>query len=183
MRCCACCWGPEMASWWRGRTRQAWRHVTGRIGRSEFDWLSTWLDPAQRALFDSMHRADQRHGLDVVAHLVEQGESDRELLLAGLLHDCAKGPGVRLRHRVAWALAERYGSWLGRPLCLLPGFGRAFGRLRDHASRSAELALAAGCSPRTARLIRAHAMVLSEEDPGAAGDTAVWALRLADEAA
>ena len=38
-----------------------------------------------------MHVADQRHGLDVVATLRSEGVSDDEVLLAGLLHDCAKG--------------------------------------------------------------------------------------------
>jgi hypothetical protein len=46
--------------------------------------------------------------------------------------------------------------------------------LRDHAARSAELAQAAGCTPRTADLIRDQA---EPADP-VAGE----ALRLADEA-
>ena len=56
----------------------------------------------------------------------------------------------------------------------LPGFGAAFERLRDHADDSARLALDAGCSERTAELIRPQA---DPVDPDAG-----VALQLADEA-
>lgn len=135
--------------------------------------VATWLTPAQLALFDTMHRADQRHGLDVVADLRAEGHADPELLLAGLFHDASKGPGVGALHRVAWALGERYGSGVHRLAARLPGFGTALERIREHPERSAELALTAGCSPRTADLIRHQA---APNDP-AAGE----ALRLADE--
>jgi hypothetical protein len=57
---------------------------------------------------------------------------------------------------------------------LLPGFRTAFVRLRDHAEDSAVMALDAGCSERTADLIRHQA---DPVDPDAG-----VALRLADEA-
>lgn len=121
-----------------------------------------------------MHRADQRHGLDVAAMLRGEGRDDPELLLAALLHDCSKGPGVRLPHRVAWALGERYGDGVATIFARLPGFSDAFGRLRHHADNSAQLALGAGCSERTAELIR-HQSDPLDPDAGAA-------LRTADEA-
>jgi hypothetical protein len=160
--------------WWAGRIRQARRHLLGRVGGDERDELRGWLSDPQLALFASMHRADQRHGLDVVAHLRAHGFDDRELLLAGLLHDCAKGPGVRLPHRVAWALGQRYGDGVIRLTVHVPSFGTAFGRLRDHADASATLALGAGCSPRTVELIR------HQDDP--VDPVGGRALRLADEA-
>jgi hypothetical protein len=62
----------------------------------------------------------------------------------------------------------------------LPGFAEPFGRLRDHADHSAELALTAGCSARTAALIRAQVGPL---DPASGVDPRLGeALRLADEA-
>ena len=154
--------------------RQAYRHVLGRVGAREREQLGAWLTPPQLRLFDSMHRADQRHGLDVVALLVAQGYDDPELLTAALLHDCSKGPGVRLPHRVAWSLGERYGEGVTHAFARLPGFGAAFERLRDHADDSARLALEAGCSERTAELIRHQA---DPVDPAAG-----VALQLADEA-
>ncbi len=136
--------------------------------------IEGWLTPRQVELFRSMHRADQRHGLDVVASLRSEGHRDPDLLLAGLFHDASKGPSVRICPRVAWSLGERYGTWIHAAAGHLPGFRSALERLRDHAERSAELALAAGCSVETAELIRHQAAPL---DAGA-GE----ALRLADEA-
>ncbi len=157
-----------------GKIRQFWRHVSGRVGAADRAELRAWLTPAQLALFESMHRADQRHGLDVVASLRAAGHDDQDLLLAGLLHDCAKGRGVGLWHRVGWSLGERYGERVVSVARRLPGFAAAFGRIEDHAARSAELALAAGCSARTADLIRAQADPLDSESGRA--------LRLADRA-
>lgn len=161
-------------SWWSTKVRQATRHVFGRVGDDERRELESWLSGPQLRLFDSMHRADQRHGLDVVEALQANGYDDPELLLAALLHDCSKGPGVRLPHRVAWSLGERYGEGVTHALAHLPGFDAAFERLRDHAADSARLALAAGASQRTAELIRNQADPI---DPDAG-----VALRLADEA-
>lgn len=120
--------------------------------------LAKTLTPAQLDLFDAMHVADQRHGLDVMATLrVDGAADDPELLLAGLFHDAAKGPTVGLLHRVSWSLGEHYGSWVSSVGRLLPGFGHAYALLADHAQASADLATAAGCTPRTAALIRAQA--------------------------
>jgi hypothetical protein len=98
--------------------------------------------------------ADRRHGLDVLAALREAGSSDPELLVAGLLHDCGKGPRVRLVHRVAWSLGQRYGEWVWRASSRMPTFRYGLANLRNHAARSAELAAEAGCSARTVELIR-----------------------------
>jgi hypothetical protein len=116
--------------------------------------LGTWLTPAQLTLFDSQTAADRRHGLDVVSELRAAGTTDADLLMAGLLHDCGKGPRVRLLHRVAWSLGGRYGAWIWRVSGILPTFRTGLAALRDHASRSAELAAEAGCSDRTIELIR-----------------------------
>jgi hypothetical protein len=121
-----------------------------------------------------MHRADQRHGLDVVASLRSEGHRDADLLLAGLFHDASKGPGVGIWPRVAWSLGERYGGSIPAVARPLPGFADAFDRLRDHGDRSAELALAAGCPAATAELIR-HQAAPVDALAGAA-------LLLADEA-
>lgn len=146
-----------MAGWWAAKVRQFGRHVTGRVTQAERAGLRAWLTDAQLRLFVEMPRADQRHGLDVVAELRRTGHADRDLLLAGLLHDCGKGAGVRLWHRVAWSLGERYGERVLRAAERLPTFGSALERIEAHAERSAELALGAGCTERTAALIRYQA--------------------------
>ncbi len=163
-----------MTSWWGGKVRQTMRHVTGRVSREERATLEGWLTPAQLALFEQMHPADRRHGLDVVAALRADGHAEPELLLAGLFHDASKGPRTRLVHRVAWSLGEHYGSWVWRVARPLPTFGTALDRMASHAVDSALLAQAAGCPDATASLIRHQAR---PRDP-VLGE----ALRVADEA-
>jgi hypothetical protein len=163
-----------MASWWGGKIRQTLRHVTGRVSPEERASLEAWLTPAQMSLFDGMHPADRRHGLDVVAALRAEGHTEPDLLLAGLFHDASKGPHTRLVHRVTWSLGERYGAWIWRSARPLPTFGRALDRMASHAVDSALLAQAAGCSDQTASLIRHQAR---PRDP-VLGE----ALRAADEA-
>jgi hypothetical protein len=119
-----------------------------------------------------MHVADRRHGLDVVRTLEGHGVTDRDVLVAGLLHDCGKGR-TGVVPRIVWSLGEAYGPWVHRIAELVPGMGRPLRRLRDHAHRSAELAARAGCSPVTVELIR------FQDDPR---DDHGRLLKLADEA-
>ena len=135
--------------------------------------LAAWITPAQMALFDSMHVADRRHGLDVVASLEAEGVSERDVLLAGLLHDAGKGD-TGVWPRVAYALAGAYGQWVLRIARGLPGFASALERLRTHAESSAALAAAVGCPARTVALIRFQDAPVDPEF----GEL----LRLADEA-
>jgi hypothetical protein len=164
---------PGSAGWWAGKLRQARRHVAARVEPAERSALATWLAPEQLSLFDSMHVADRRHGLDVVAWLRAEGEDDPEVLLAGLLHDAGKG-GVGLVPRVIHALGLAYGTWIGAALGWLPRMRADLVTLSAHAAVSATLAAAAGCTPRTVELIR------RQEEP--AHDEAGRRLYLADEA-
>ncbi len=126
--------------------------------------LADWLSAAQLDVFDAMPVADRRHGLDVVRRLRADDVTDPEVLIAGLLHDAGKGPGVGLWPRVAWSLGEVWGPWVVRWAGRLPGFAPALDRIRDHAELSAAMAAAAGCSARTCDLIRYQA---DPQDPGA----------------
>jgi hypothetical protein len=140
-------------SWWASRARQFRAHLLASVGPAERAGLETWLTRAQLDLFDGMHVADRRHGLDVVATLRTEGVGDPEVLLAGLLHDAGKGQ-TGVWPRVAYALGQAYGTAFWRVAALLPGFRAALARLHAHADTSAALAAAAGCSPRTVDLIR-----------------------------
>jgi hypothetical protein len=131
------------------------------------------LTPRQLALFDSMHVADRRHGLDVVATLRREGVVDLDLLLAGLLHDAGKGQ-TGVWPRVAYALGQAYGPWVLRLARIVPVWRAPLERLATHSEASASLAEAAGCSPRTVELIRHQDAPLDPE--------AGRALQLADEA-
>jgi hypothetical protein len=162
-----------MASWWAHKARQFRSHVRARVGPDERAGLEAWLTLPQLAIFDSMHVADRRHGLDVVASLRADGVSDPDVLLAGLLHDAAKGD-TGIWPRVAWSLGQRYGPWVWRLSGLVPGMAAPLERLRVHAERSAELAAGAGCPARTVELIRHQDAPIDPEF----GER----LRLADEA-
>lgn len=140
-------------SWWVARVRQLRAHVRARVTSEERQGLEAWTTAPARALFDSMHVADRRHGLDVVATLRADGVADPEVLVAGLLHDAAKG-STGVVPRILHSLGQAYGGWIDRIARVVPGMAAPLERLRTHAEVSAQLAAAAGCSPRTVELIR-----------------------------
>jgi hypothetical protein len=163
----------SLASWWASKVRQFRSHVRARVGPDERAGLADWLTPEQLQLFDSMHVADRRHGLDVVVTLRREGTTDPDLLVAGLLHDAGKGQ-TGVLPRVAYALGQAYGPWVWRLARVVPGWRAQLERLTVHAEASARLAEAAGCSARTVELIR-HQDAPVDPDAGRA-------LQLADEA-
>jgi len=148
--------------------------MAARVRPVERAALAEWLTPAQLVLFDAMPVADRRHGLDVVAALRAAGVTDRDVAMAGLFHDAGKGRSVRLWHRVAWSLGELLGPWVHGLATRLPGGAAAMARLRDHAVRSAEMAAAVGCPPRSVALIKGV--------PRPGDDASLAALHAADEA-
>lgn len=115
--------------------------------------MEAWTRPAELALFDDMHVADQRHGLDVVAYLRRAGVTNRDVLVAGLLHDCGKGD-AGWPPRVAWSLGEAFGPWVWSAAGRLPGWHGSMTRLRHHAELSADAVEATGLSPRAVALVR-----------------------------
>jgi hypothetical protein len=161
-------------SWWARKARQLRSHLTARVRPAERVALAAWLHPQELDLFDAMHVADRRHGLDVVAALRRSGVTDRDVLAAGLLHDCAKGD-TGVGPRVAWSLGEAFGPWVWRAASVVPGWGAALDRLRDHAEASAAMVEAAGLPPHAVELVRYQA---DPRDPEYGR-----LLQLADEAA
>jgi hypothetical protein len=161
------------SSWWGHKVGQFRAHLRASVAPEERAALVSWTSPAQLALFDTMHVADRRHGLDVVTSLRAEGVVDRDVLLAGLLHDAGKGQ-TGVWPRVAYSLGSRYGAWIWRVAAIVPGFGPALERLRTHAETSAGLAADAGCPARTVELIR-HQDAPTDPEFGEL-------LRLADEA-
>jgi hypothetical protein len=159
--------------WWAEKIGRVVSYARAGVSAAEQGEVAALLTPRELALFEAMPRADQRHGLDVAAALRRAGHGDdRELILAGILHDAGKGSSVRLWHRVAWSLGQRYGRWVLRGAAAVPGARAVFERLDGHARFSAELARAAGAPARTVTLIEA------EGDPR---DQAARALQLADD--
>lgn len=143
-------------SFWASKARQLRAHTRARVSPDERVTLAAWARPAELALFDAMHVADRRHGLDVVAYLRRAGVTDRDVLAAGLLHDCGKGD-TGWPPRVAWSLGEAFGPWVHAVAARVPGWGGAMARLRDHAALSADALAAAGLPPRAVALVREQA--------------------------
>jgi hypothetical protein len=164
---------PGSVAWWAAKIRQTKRHLLARVSVRERASLVQWLTPAQLAVFDAMHVADRRHGLDVAAALRVAGTRDPEVLLAGLLHDAGKGD-AGLIPRVVYSLGTARITWLERAVAWVPGMRDTLERLRTHQETSAGIAEAAGCPARTVELIRWQD---DPRDPDAGEQ-----LRLADEA-
>ena len=143
-------------SWWARKARQLRLHMLARVRSAERAALAAWLRPPELELFDAMHIADRRHGLDVVAALRRSGVTDRDVLAAGLLHDCAKGE-TGAGPRVAWSLGEAFGPWVWCAASVVPGWGAALDRLRHHAEASAAMVEAAGLPPHAVDLVRHQA--------------------------
>jgi hypothetical protein len=143
-------------SFWASKARQLRAHLLARVTPEERRSLAAWARPAELALFDAMHVADRRHGLDVVAYLRRAGVTDRDVLAAGLLHDCGKGD-TGWPPRVAWSLGEAFGPWVAAAAARLPGWGAPMARLRDHAELSASAVAGAGLPPRAVALVREQA--------------------------
>ena len=138
------------------RVAQFFGHLTARVDPREAELARRLLPETAWPLFAGMPTADRRHALDVVGRLEAAGERDADLLGAALLHDAAKGHRMRLWHRVGGVLLEALAP---RALARLASPDEAswrypFHLYLQHAALSADAALAAGCSPRTAAFIR-----------------------------
>ena len=146
----------SQTSWWARKARQFRTHLAASVSSRERAALAAWLRPEELELFDAMHIADRRHGLDVVGVLRRSGVTDRNVLAAGLLHDCAKGD-TGVLPRIAWSLGEAFGTWVVRGARIVPGWSPALDRLRDHAEASAVLVERAGLPAYAADLVRYQA--------------------------
>jgi putative nucleotidyltransferase with HDIG domain len=158
------------------RTRQFVGALRPKVENDERQDARKLLGERLWPLFESMKARDQRHSLDVYALLKEQGRKDKDLLMAGLLHDVGKGrlagANIRIWHRVAYVVLGASAPWLLRRVA---NGRRGLAALHQHADRGAVVAEALGAQPRVVELIRRH----HEEDPY---DESLRNLRLADEA-
>lgn len=158
------------------RVTQFIGHLRARVEPDEEAGARHLLPDAAWPLFEAMPTADRRHALDVAGHLLAAGQTDQDLLAAAMLHDAAKGHRMRLWHRVSGvvlgAVAPPALAWLASPN--ERSWRYPFHLYLHHAALSAEAAMRAGCSRRTADLIR------GSTEPADA--LARAALRRADEA-
>ena len=159
------------------RVGQFVAHVRAGVAPEEEAFARRALPGGAWAVFARMPVADRRHALDVAGRLVNAGHNSPDLLAAALLHDAAKGPRMRLWHRVAGVLLDSLAPSLLRRLARADpsSWRHPFWLYLHHGPMSAELAERAGCTPATARLIRG--------EPGGEPEAQLLrALRAADDA-
>ena len=138
------------------RVAQFIGHLTARVDPDEEARARHLLPDAAWPLFAAMPTADRRHALDVAGRLMAGGDLDSDLLAAALLHDAAKGRRMRLWHRVAGVVL---GAAAPHELARLASpdersWRYPFHLYLHHADLSAQAALLAGCTSRTADFIR-----------------------------
>jgi len=147
------------------RAKQFLRSMTARVDPSDREAVARILAPRLAALFFEMSPADQAHSLRVLHDLLEQGESEADLLAAALLHDVGKSRSpLTPFERAVIVLANRaQPEWVLR-LGRRPARGllRAFSTAVQHPAWGAAMVEASGGSDRLCALIRFH-----QEPPGA----------------
>jgi hypothetical protein len=155
------------------RARQFFGALRPSVDEQAWQEASALLGDGERRLFLSMTPRDRQHCLAVYRWLVDRGESDRELLVAALLHDAGKGR-IALWHRVAFVVLQAGAPWLLRRVAA-PGDGdgwrQALYRCLHHERLGAELARATGSSELVC------ALILTKTD-----DPRLATLKAADEA-
>jgi predicted HD phosphohydrolase len=133
----------------------------------QIDQVKQTLGPELIRLFQAMQPSEQAHSLGIYHQLIDQGDSDNDLLAAALLHDAGKSLyPLSLWERVLIVLgkallpnqAKEWGQ--SRP----SGWRRPFVVAEEHARWGAELASQYGASQRTAWFIRCHQAGASPEN-------------------
>ncbi len=159
------------------RSRQFWRALLGPKTPVADSLLLRHLSAAQVGLFRRMQPSEQAHAFHVYERLTAAGHTDPDLLTAALLHDVGKVlVPLSLLDRVVIVLGKRFfprraRRWSeGTPTRLR----RPFVVAAQHPAWGADLASAAGASPRTVDLISRH------QDVPSAGDLLLAALQAAD---
>lgn len=145
--------------------------------------LTPYLSSDLIALFQTMSRGDQLHGIQVLRMLREEGQTDPDLLVAALLHDVGKA-------RYRYGLLARTIAILGRKFFPVWAEARAEGDLRwpgrvfviyeKHPLWSAEMMAAAGASPLAVEIALRHQEVLPSK-PENRVDELLAILRIADD--
>ncbi len=133
------------------RINQGLRAVFALGHPVDYDAVAEVLSPPLMRLYCRMRRVEQLHSLRVMRTLVAHGQTDPDLLVAALLHDCGKSRyRFTLPERVLVVLVKRLapaayarGS-MGEP----DGWRRMFVIAARHPQWSADDMQAAGASTR-----------------------------------
>lgn len=156
---------------------------SGPLPDSARQEIEAILTPSEFALFSRFSPADQWHSYRVFSSLSQQGETDRPLLAAALLHDVGKTTcdttmwDRSLVVAVEKVWPSRIEAWGSGPRT---GWRRPFAFRQQHAAWGAELAEAAGSDESVVRLIANH-QILQTDTLSAQETRWLDALRKADD--
>jgi hypothetical protein len=141
------------------RVRQFVSALLARVSPKDLREAEDVLPTPARELYRRMSIPDQRHALNVMRTLRDEGHTEPDLLAAALLHDAGKSAArIHSWRRAIIVLSKRFAPgvlvWLtsGEPR----GWRKPFVIHRQHAELGAEWATQAGCSALTVSLIRRH---------------------------
>ena len=141
------------------RTRQFLNILFAAPGPGKLADARRILSPSLMALFLSMQASEQTHSLRIFTELLEQGETNSDLLVAALLHDVGKSRSPLRPWERVWIVlgkalfSNRVKRWgKGEPR----GWRRPFVIAEQHPAWGAEMAAQAGASPLAVALIQRH---------------------------
>ncbi len=148
------------------RARQFWQALLRPEKQVESKALLPYLSPAELILFRRMQPSEQAHAYRVLRQLMDQGETQPDLLSAALLHDVGKilSP-LSIIDRVVIVLGKRFFPKASRRWAegAARGWHRPFVVGACHGEWGADLVKQAGASELTVELVRRH------QEPPSAG--------------
>ena len=147
------------------RIRQFWHIITSKLGDQDLQEIIDYLLPSQLQLFRKLSLGEQAHSIRVFTYLVRQQETDKDLLVAALLHDIGKSIyPLSIWERVFIVIAEKLfprrihewgegdiisGSWV-------KNWRRPFVIAKYHPNWGADMAEKVNVSKNVTNLIRYH---------------------------
>jgi len=141
------------------RVRQFWHAIFARPTSEDLSLATSLLTIPQTRLFEQLQPSEQVHSINICRRLIQQGETQPDLLVAALLHDVGKSRyPLHTWERALIVLAgalfpQKTKTWgQGQP----QGWQRAFVVAQRHPTWGAEMVAGAGASPLTVTIIQRH---------------------------